>query len=172
MSDPIKRLAIAAALAVATATPAHAADSAPALAVRAILSPYANPATEPPAAWNRRVFSQPVAALIARWKQVRPDEEPDALSDGDWFCQCQDWDVRAFRITRITTANLTATRAEVSVSFNLSTTETRAARYVMKRESGRWVLDDLFDRSTPKGLQAALRETIAEDVALRRASGE
>jgi hypothetical protein len=157
------------ALGVLTASPALAADSAPALAVRAILAPYANPQREPPTAWDRRVFSQPVAALIARWKQVMPEDEPDAMSDGDWFCQCQDWDARAFRITRITTANLTATRAAVSVSFNLGWNETRSARYVMKREGARWLLEDLFDQGIPKGLQTALRETIAEDVALARA---
>lgn len=161
MNHPLKRPAmILAALAAAIVTPA--------LAVRAILAPYASPAAEPPPAWNRPVFARPVVVLIARWKQVRPDEEPDALSDGDWFCQCQDWDARAFRVIRIATANQTASTAEVTVTFTLAARQSRSARYVMKREGGRWLVDDMFDAGMPRGLKAALRETIAEDEALRR----
>jgi hypothetical protein len=45
-----------------------------------------------------------MTALIARWKAVMPQDEVDALNDGDWLCQCQDWDGDGFRATIVSIA--------------------------------------------------------------------
>jgi len=42
---------------------------------------------------------------------------------------------------------------------------------VLRREGGAWKIDDMFAESFPSGLRQALRETIAEDKALRGERG-
>ena len=45
------------------------------------------------------IYTAEVSALIAEWRTVAPQDEPDARSDGDWLCQCQDWNEEAFTAT-------------------------------------------------------------------------
>ncbi len=122
------------------------------------------------APWNRPIFSQEVTALIAHWQRVLPPDEPDRLNDGDWLCQCQDWDAEGFRASAGPAAALSPDSAEVPVKVDLGfddVSDLRTARLVFKREADGWKLDDLYaDESFPQGLKQALRETIAEDEAL------
>src|SRR6478752_768272 len=80
--------------------PAPAAQGALLRTVEGLFKPYARPpAARSPAVWQRPIWSRETAALIARWRRVTPSDEVDTLSDGDWLCQCQDWDVHAFKLT-------------------------------------------------------------------------
>lgn len=156
------------ALAFAAPTPALATADTPAAAVQAIYAPYANPRVEPPTSWERPVFSAGTRALIGRWQAVAPEDEPDDLSDGDWFCQCQDWDARNFRVRIASVRQVNPQRAEVQVSLEIGWNARRQARLVMVREGGSWKLDDMFDSYLKGGLKAQIRATIVADQALAR----
>jgi hypothetical protein len=130
-----------------------------------IFGPYRNPAAV--AAWDYPIYSAEVAALIERWKAVRPQDEPDALSDGDWLCQCQDWNHRRFLATIISIAMTVEGTAEVDLILDLGRSNAaRVARLVLKREQGEWKVDDIVGDDLSEGLKQALRETIATDEAL------
>lgn len=146
-----------------------AADSAAIQArVKAMFRPYSLPATSK-SPWEYPIFSAETAALIAHWQRVQPRDEPDALNDGDWFCLCQDFDQKKFRAVPGPAQALAPGLAEVGVSVDLGFGETRAERLVFKREASGLRLDDLFaDSDFPRGLKQKLRETIAEDEALKQ----
>ena len=133
-----------------------------------IFAPYAEPETVV-AAWDQPIYSAEVAALIGRWKAVMPEGELDGLNDGDWLCQCQDWDAQAFQATIVSITMTDADTAEVALTVDLGFEggSTRSATLVLKREAGAWQVDELRGDSFPEGLRQALRETIAADEALR-----
>src|SRR6218665_4230724 len=116
--------------------------------VRRIYAPYADPAA-PPALLDAPIYSAETTALLARWKAVTPADEPDRLSDGDWFCQCQDWDQAAFRLTITARERLRAGAVRVSVRFTLAAGTARDARFLLVREGQEWGVDDLFSRDMP-----------------------
>lgn len=116
--------------------------------------------------WERPIYSAEIRALIAHWQRVVPKDEVDALNDGDWLCQCQDADYRAFRAVPLGMRRLADGRAEVRLRVELGFGARRPTRLLMKREGGGWLLDDLYGPDFPKGLKQKLRETIKEDEAL------
>jgi hypothetical protein len=133
--------------------------------------------TGPPgstAAWDQAIYSAEVTALIAQWKAVMPEGELDGLNDGDWLCQCQDWDGDAFQ-ARINSIQLTAPAvAEVAITVDLGFGQAgseREERLILRREGEAWMIDDIVAESFPNGLRQALRETIAADEALRAGNG-
>lgn len=137
--------------------------------VQRIYAPYADPAA-PPALLDAPIYSAETTGLLARWKAVTPADEPDRLSDGDWFCQCQDWDQSAFRLTIAGRQPLPSGAVRVSVRFTLVAGTTRDARLVLVREGADWRVDDLFSREMPRGFKQTIRRTIAEDEALARSA--
>lgn len=122
------------------------------------------------AAWDYPIWSQEVTALIAHWQRILPHDEPDALNDGDWLCQCQDWDARRFKVAIGAREALSPGVAQVAVEIDLGFGEVRdlrGARLLFRKEGAAWKLDDIFAKdSFPKGLKQALRETIREDETL------
>ncbi len=131
-----------------------------------IFRSYAGP-PGPVAAWDYPIYSAEVAALIARWKAVMPEGEPDALNDGDWLCQCQDWDGDAFQ-ARINSVEMSApgvAEVAITVDLGLGAESERAERLTLRREGEAWMIDDITAESFPNGLKQALRETIAADEA-------
>jgi hypothetical protein len=141
--------------------------------VTAIYGAYRQPATGV-ASWDYPVYSTELTALIARWKAVVPEDEPDALNDGDWLCQCQDWNRRRFLATILMIAMNPSGTAEVDVILDLglnARTGSRVARLVLKRERDGWKIDDIVADGFPDGLRRALHETIAADEALAAGQG-
>lgn len=135
----------------------------------AIFAPYKADVNDTPS-WERTVYSEETAALIAHWQEVLPEDEPDELNDGDWFCQCQDWDHDKFSADMGAPEPLTEDLAEVAGKVDLGFGEdypARAVRLIFKREAGEWRLDDMVAETFPRGLKQALRETIAADEARR-----
>ncbi|MBU6394935.1 MAG: DUF3828 domain-containing protein [Sphingomonadales bacterium] len=153
---------ILAALALAAA-PAATLDA----AIEAIFAPYRQPAIESGAAWERPIFTRNLRALIARWQAVTPTEADD-LSEFDWVCQCQDWDPYFFRATVISKRSLAADRIEVRVMIRLEPRTSQQAQIVLQRERGRWLIDEMFSPDFKRGLRAAIRDTIAEDIELSK----
>jgi hypothetical protein len=144
--------------------------STPEAAVAAIFAPYsqppATPATPPlsvsNASWDYPIYSKQTAELIARWRAVTPQDEPDALSDGDWLCLCQDFDRQAFKAT-VTSKREAHGGTLVAVELDLGGAQRRSAQLVLKRESGVWKLDDIYAaQDFPNGLKQKLQETIVE----------
>lgn len=138
--------------------------------VHEIFRPYREEADDQ-AVWERPIFSQELRALIARWQSVVPEGEVDDLNDGDWLCQCQDWDPKAFDLSILKVAAPGADHASVDVAIRLAAGEAhkRRAQLRLANEDGRWMIDELYAAdSFPNGLKQALRETIAKDEALRK----
>jgi hypothetical protein len=160
--------AIAVALLLASTQVGAADRNALDAATRAIYAPYRREGT--PIPWERDIWSREIQHLITHWQSVLPPDEPDAMNDGDWLCQCQDWDSRKFRMT-ITGRKLLETGvAEVTVNIVLfDNAEPRDARLVFRREQGRWMLDDMVTGEYPDGVKASLRQTILDDEELQRA---
>jgi len=121
------------------------------------------------AAWDNPIYSAEVAALIARWKAVMPQDEVDALNDGDWLCQCQDWDGDGFQATIVSMAmsDEDTAVAELSVELGFGGPDSiRGEQVTFRREQGVWTIDEIVAEAFPNGLKQALRDTIAEDEAL------
>lgn len=136
--------------------------------VQEIFRPYKLPPT-PTASWDYPIFSAETAALIAHWRRVVPENEPDALNDGDWFCLCQDFDQKSFSATPAPARALRPRVAEVRVRVDLGYGQIRNERLVFKKEAAAWLVDDLFaGPDFSRGLKQKLRQTIAEDEALKR----
>ena len=134
-----------------------------------IITPYYGPSTV--AAWDYPVYSQDIAALIARWKAVMPEGELDGLNDGDWLCQCQDWDGNAFQATIVSIEMADDDTARVALSLDLGlggSATPREETLVLRREGEGWKIDDIVAESFPDGLRQALRATIADDEAAGR----
>jgi len=146
-----------------------AADSAAIEArVKAMFRPYSLPVNAK-SPWEYPIFSAETASLIAHWKRVQPKDEPDALNDGDWFCLCQDFDRKKFGAVPAAAEPVAPGVAEVRVRVDLGFGEARNERLTFKREANGWRLDDIFAAPDfPRGLKQKLRETIAEDEALKR----
>ena len=154
-------IAALSALLLAAAAPSAADLASLDAAVATIYRPYATPDGMNPM-WEYPGFSARTAALIARWRRVTPSDEVDDLSDGDWFCLCQDW--LRLRATVTGREMLGPNRASLAVHVDLGEGSKRDLRMVFVREQGRWKLDDLHaTRDFPRGLRHALVETIAED---------
>lgn len=125
------------------------------------------------AAWDYPIYSAEITALIERWKAVRPQDEPDSLSDGDWLCQCQDWNSRRFLLTIVAIGTDRDGRAEVDVILDLglgARNASRAGRLILKPEHGEWKVDDIVADDFPDGLKQALQQVIAANEALAAGS--
>lgn len=161
--------ALAAVLLLATA--ALSASDRPALdaATIAVYAPYRDE-TADVAVWERDIWSREVRKLITKWQAVIPEDEPDALNDGDWLCQCQDWDANAFRMTITKRKKVSKDQAELAVDIVLfKDADPRDAFLTFRREQGIWKLDEMYTEEYSDGIKAALRQTIAEDEALMKA---
>lgn len=142
--------------------------------VTTIFGPYKNQ-SRGISAWDYPIYSAEITGLIARWKAVRPQDEPDSLSDGDWLCQCQDWNRRRFLTTIISVGMNDRNKAEVDFILDLGTSGSngsRAGRLILTREQGNWMIDDIVADDFPDGLKQALRETIAAAEALAAGKAE
>lgn len=132
-----------------------------------IFKPYQGPSNGV-AAWDYSIYSAETTALIARWKAVMPEGEVDALNDGDWLCQCQDWQGDAFqaRITGIEMGETGAAEVAITLDLGLGGADSeRTEKLILRREGDAWMIDDVVAEAFPMGLKQALRETIAADEA-------
>jgi hypothetical protein len=135
-------------------------DAAIRAAIRAIYAPYNAPEVET-SSMDRRVFSVRTQALINRWQNRRPTDEVTPMSESDWFCQCQDWDSKGFRVTAITLHALAKGKVRAKVSYDLGWDEARTLTFVMLGERGQWKVDDLLYEDEYGSLTKQLAKEIA-----------
>lgn len=135
-------------------------DAAVRAATSALYAPYQVPA-EPPADWNRPIFTAETAALIAAWQAARGEGEPqDGLADAGWLCQCQDWDAATFAVTITRVAQSSPDAARVSLVVQPVSGSTASQTLLLRREQGRWLIEDLFANAGDRGLRQQLREAV------------
>lgn len=141
---------------------APAAAGTPEAAVAAIYAPYSGPVNAT-ASWDYPIFTRQTAELIANWRRVTPQDEPDALSDGDWLCLCQEFDRQAFK-AEVLSKREARGKVQVAVRLDLGYGTRREAQLVLKREGASWKLDDLYAAPDfPNGLKQKLQEVILEE---------
>ncbi len=157
-------IAIISALALVAAAPA----ATPEATITAIYAPYSEEGAGT-ASWEFPIYTAEVIQLIDRWLAVLPADEPDELNDGDWLCQCQDWDAKRFRAVVTGRRALRRGLVQVSVRLDLGHGERQTARFLLRREAGAWKVDNLFAADFPRGLKQAIRETTARDAARKSA---
>jgi Protein of unknown function (DUF3828) len=149
-------------LIAATPAPITRADNAAIrAAIKVIYAPYLDPAKEI-SAFEAPVFSARTTALIKQWRNRRSSDEVSPLSQGDWFCQCQDWDSPGFRVTAIKIQPQAKGKVIANVSYDLGWDEVRNLKFVMIRERGKWQIDDLISSGGYPSLTNGLRQEIAE----------
>jgi len=136
-------------------------------ATAAVFAPYRK-GDDARAAWERDIWSSEIAHLITHWQAVVPEGEVDDLNDGDWLCQCQDWDAKKFGIRIVSKKATEPGIAEVEVDIDIGFGERRDAFLVFRKEAGDWRLDDLYSEPLPDGIKDALHRTIAADEALAK----
>jgi len=151
----------------ASDTPAAEPSTAAAVAdpdatVVALFEPYTREyRQDDPADWDRPIYTPAVRQLIETWKQGFNDEEVADLQDFGWLCECQDWDEKTFNATVQPHPAPANGRVEVPVEVAIGWDEVRSARYALVLDDGRWLVDDVRSEAFPDGLQAALRQAIA-----------
>ena len=111
--------------------------------------------------WDQPVFTAETRRLIRAWKKHNGGELT-GLSSYGWFCECQDWQAKKFKYKRIGARALGPARTEVTVQFSAGWDDLLTQRLVMVNEGRRWLIDDLFSDSAPKGVKAAMREELTE----------
>ncbi len=122
---------------------------------------YKSDAIDGPADWQKPVYSAEITAMIKAWNK-HTGENLTAMSDYGWFCDCQDWDAKKFRWTRLSLRPLGAGRAEVKVRVNAGWDSASLQRLILVRQGQRWLVDDLFSDSVPTGIKATLRKELQE----------
>ena len=122
---------------------------------------YKSDRIDGPADWQKKVYSAEVTALIAAWNR-HTGENLTAMSDYSWFCDCQDWEAKKSRWTRLSPRALGPARAEAKVRVHAGWDSSSLQRLILVRQHGRWLIDDLFSESVPTGLKAALRKELKE----------
>jgi Protein of unknown function (DUF3828) len=132
--------------------------------VRSVLAPYANPRIVAPNYFTAPPWTTRTRALIRAWQDAPKSANTDVtpLSEGDWLCQCQDWDSAAFRVQSVRTTKMTQDRVIAEVRYAISRTDARRLRFVMQQEGGQWRIDDLLFEHDRQSLRSQLRGEIAE----------
>lgn len=138
-------------------------------ATRAIYAPYQSDELTEVAAWDRDIWTREIRDLIVHWQSVIPLDEPDAMNDGDWLCQCQDWDSNGFRVKIKSFKAVQPGAAKVTVNINLGHGDPHDAVLSFLQEGDSWLLDDMHTEEYSEGIKAALRQTILDDEALLKA---
>ena len=110
--------------------------------------------------WQRPVFTPATRQLIRAWMRHN-GEELTGLNSFGWFCECQDWDWRAFGWKRTAIRQLAPGRIEVRVRVIVVSGSSLEQRQVLVRQGSRWLIDDLFAGDIPKGIKAAMRAELA-----------
>ena len=111
--------------------------------------------------WDQPVYTAETRRLIRAWDKHN-GEELTGLSSYGWFCECQDWQAKSFSWKRTAIRQLAPGKLEVTVRVNPGWGDHVIQRLIMVREGGRWLIDDLFSESAPKGVKAELRQELTE----------
>jgi len=160
MNRLLKTFAFAALLIAAAPAPS-AQDAAVDLTLKRAYGGYLRESGPTGGDWDQPVFSAATTRLIKAWDKHN-GEELTGMSDYGWFCECQDWQARKFSWKRTGIRQLAPGKLEVTVKVNSGWGDFVTQRLVMVLEGKRWVIDDLFSESAPKGVKAGMREELAE----------
>ena len=144
------------------AEPAAADKAAAEAAVREVYAPYlATDGSSPAAAWDRPIFSREMAALVATIPH--PEGEIGPMDDVDWFCGCQDWDSATARIASLATSAGTDGKLLVASSFlPMAEAEPTNITFVMVKEDGKWLVDDMLSTGTDRSLRGDIAEAVSQ----------
>ncbi|MFM5930049.1 MAG: DUF3828 domain-containing protein [Novosphingobium sp.] len=109
--------------------------------------------------WDQPVFSAETTKLIRAWKRHN-GEELTGLNDYGWLCECQDWEWKRFGFTRTALRQISPAKVEVKVRVNLGGNNRVDQRMILVLEGKRWLIDDLFSKTEPGGVKAAMRKEL------------
>ncbi len=152
-------LLLAPALIAAAPVPAETARGVDAALDRAY-GPYVRE-ENPRSDWNRPAFTTTTRRLIAAW-QKHVDGNLTPMGSYGWFCECQDFDRKAFRWQRTALKAIGPGRAEARVRVTFAKHSSFTQRVILVREGARWAIDDLYAENLTRGLKSALRTELSE----------
>ena len=148
------RVAFATLLLAGCATTAAEGDADIRTATLAFYAPYQAP-DEPPADWDRPIYSGATAALIAAWQATRTERPCRPRTQGR-----QDWDPGAFGVTIDAITHPAADMARVSLIVRQGWGSQTSQVLLLRHERGRWLIDDLFSEEGGAGLRQQLAEAV------------
>ena len=129
-------------------------------AIANIYAPYRTDAESKPE-WDRPLFTPGLKGLIGDWQKAI-GEDLTALNEAGWFCECQDYSPKAYRMKRTALRELAPGKVEVKYTVGVTAGMKAPQRLILVRDAkGRWLVDDLFTESMPKGLRAGLTPEIS-----------
>jgi hypothetical protein len=145
------------ALAPATGKPAATPDRQIRATIERLYAVYRRDAAAPGYSETMTPFTARTRRLIGQWRAHLPPDEVTDMGDFDWFCQCQDWDAKAFAVTRIGLRKAGPRAYDAAVSYALDRDTKRSLRLVMMFEDSGWKVDDMiFGDGPPRALRASL----------------
>lgn len=109
-------------------------------------------------------YTESLGAQIARWSSLMmATDELYNLNSFDWYCQCQDFDSKAAKITKQSYTSAGTDRIDATIRFSTGWVKKGYAgaplSFRFKREGGTWKLDDLrFEGG------GTLRSALASDI--------
>ena len=111
--------------------------------------------------WDQPVFTASTRRLIRQW-QAHNGGELTGLNSYGWLCECQDWQWQKFAWKRASLRQIAPGKMEATVRVNPGWGDFVTQRLVLVREGKVWLIDDLFSKSEPKGVKAAMRRELLE----------
>lgn len=145
-------------------TPSDADQTALRDAVTALFQPYKS--DDFPSITERPIFTQATGALVQQWERSQTDQI-DVLGDFDWLCQCNDNDPSQFALLEQTAEWTGPDSATVTVQTRGDPASQTRLIMAMRRESGKWLIEDLTFQGLETPLVAQLQREIAANTAAR-----
>jgi hypothetical protein len=113
--------------------------------------------------WEYPVFSAEARKLIRQWEAASAgnNDELGSINSADWLCACQDFDPKTFKVTVDTVQVLASGKTEATITIHQGWGGSSKQRFIMVNEKGRWEIDDILEIGAKEGMQAALRDDVA-----------
>jgi hypothetical protein len=114
--------------------------------VRAIFATYSDGNSENDGvSWQRPVFTKRFTAIIRKWEAKHTNDEVPPYGDGDWFCNCQDYDVKKAKLSEVTVIKTGPGRYTASSFLYIGWDYSRRIDLRIAYENGQFLIDDIYE---------------------------
>lgn len=125
--------------------------------VRAIYATYSDGNNENDGiSWQRPVFTKRFTAIIRKWESKHTNDEVPPYGDGDWFCNCQDYDVHKTKLSEVTVIKTGPGRYTASSFLYIGWDYSNRINLSLMYENGQFLVDDITLENENEMLSALL----------------
>lgn len=116
--------------------------------VRAIFATYSDGNNENDGvSWQRPVFTKRFTAIIRKWEAKNTTDEVPPYGDGDWFCNCQDYDVHKTKLSEVTVIKTGPGRYMASSFLYIGWDYSNRINLSLVHENGQFLVDDIYEEN-------------------------